>query len=59
MADILVVFLKVFFKQRFNLNKKSAGDDKSIKISTLVQLSKLEDVQVDWGLCCQYIKRYT
>ena len=31
MADTLVVFLKVFFKQRFNLNKKSAGDDKSIK----------------------------
>ena len=59
MADTLVIFLKVFFKQRFILNKKSAGDDKSIKISTLVQLSKLEDVQVDWGLCCQYIKRYT
>ena len=34
MADTLVVFLKVFFKQRFILNKKSAGDDKSMKNKT-------------------------
>ena len=59
MADTLVVFLKVFFKQRFNLNKKSAGDDKSMKNIKTGAVIKLEDVQVDCGLCCQYIKRYT